>query len=545
LKDYKKAREYFKEALRVAERTKDGNILLYSNNNIGFTYLKQQRVKDAETYFLKALEAAKSVNNTNWHATAFSGLAQVNLLLKNETTALQLFKRALAFREQIGDLNGISEIYYFLSLMNLDKIKIDSAFYYARLSQQIAIAIKARNRELENYELFKKLHQQNGRYDSALYYQEQFTSLSDSLFNENLARNLAEIQLSIQSEENNQVLAAKELALQRKAVLTNFLLVVIRSVLTLAATIFWFYRKQRRLSNSLSQKNTEIMNQTEEIPQQRETLVMTNEELERARRKIVQQNERLEEFNKDLQATVLVRTQELELANRALRIVNLELDNFIYKSSHDMKGPLARLLGICHVALMDVHDEKAREYFTMLAQTSRQLNDIFDRLRAVSDINSRELQKDKIFFDKIIEKVLDRLKSVKGYENMVFDIRVADDIDYVSDEFLIETIFYNMLENAIKFQKQSLAEGDAKFVKLRVKTKKKKIIASFTDNGIGIEHHETDHIFDMFSKAALKHQTVGLGLYIVKQSLTKINGSIALVKSDGERTKFEIELPYL
>jgi len=541
LSDYEKARNYFHQAIKVAERMKDGNIKLYSCNNIGFTYLKQQKTDDAEKYFLQSLEIAKTINNNNWHATAYSGLAQVKFRSKDVTEARKLFNTSLALRAEIGDRNGISEVYYFLSLINAQDNKMDSAFYYAKMSQKLAKEIKSRNRLLENYDLFKRLHKQRGQFDSALHFQERFALLNDSLFNENFARNLAEIQLSIQGEENKQVLEEKESQLQRRTILNNFLLIIILLVLILAITVFWFYRVQRKLSNNLVIKNNEVLNQTEEITQQSEALSLSNKELESAREKIFQQNLRLEEFNKDLQGTVAIRTQELEMANKELILASHELENFIYKSSHDMKGPLVRLLGLCYVALIDVKEKKAKEYFTMLNQTAQQLNEIFDRLKAVSTINTLEVKKDKIAFDQIVEKVRTRLKPLTGYEEIDFEITIDEDIEFYSDDFLIETIFYNMMENAVKFQKKST--GSHKFVKTEIKEQNRKVFISFTDNGIGIKKTDTGHIFEMFSKAALEHQNVGLGLYIVRQSLSKIKGSISLIKSNEKSTKFQIELP--
>ncbi|MBI3482244.1 MAG: HAMP domain-containing histidine kinase, partial [Bacteroidetes bacterium] len=264
----------------------------------------------------------------------------------------------------------------------------------------------------------------------------------------------------------------------------------------------------------------------------REELMLTNEKLGLAQAK-------LEGFNRDLMATVDSRTKELEQANRELKALNHEMDDFIYKSSHDMKGPLVRLLGICHVALMDVEEKKAREYFDLLKTTSLQLNDIFDRLKTVVRINNIEMRKEKIYFDLIVEKIRNRLKSVPGYFEISFDVKIEDNFDFYSDEFLIETIFFNMMENAVKFQKNP---GENNFIKIRVK-KKSKILISFADNGIGIKESEREHLFEMFSKAALEHHNVGLGLYIVKQSLKKLGGTIKLERREDSITKFVLKLP--
>src|SRR5260370_39969926 len=103
-------------------------------------------------------------------------------------------------------------------------------------------------------------------------------------------------------------------------------------------------------------------------------------------------------MNEHLLSTVDIRTKELEQANNEIKMGSLELDNFIYKSSHDIKGPLARLLGICHVALLDVQHEKSQMYFKMLNQTSHLLNDIFNKLKIVIDINTKSAVHVPLYF---------------------------------------------------------------------------------------------------------------------------------------------------
>lgn len=541
LKNYSTARKYFNEAIAVAERTNDNNNKLYSSNNIGFSYLDQGNYTVAENSFKESLRIAEKVNNTNWEATAHSGLGQVYYKKGLLDRAKKQFKISMSLRKDIGDRRGISEIYYYLSNMYASSGYLDSAFINLRISQQIATQINSKPRLLENYELFKDLHAKQNRPDSALYYMQLFVDLRDQLFNENLARNLADIELKIREEENIQRLAAKDAQIERQNLQQKFLIVIAILTFTFALIVVWYYRIQKRLSLDLVRKNQEIVSQKEEIESQKEALVLNNQELERAHAIIKQQNAELAEFNNALQSTVDIRTRELELANKELKVANLELDNFIYKSSHDIKGPLVRLLGICHVALLDIQDERAREYFQRLHKTSKHINDIFDRLKVVSDINSLEIAHEPIDFTAIYNQVLGFLKHVEGFDRIDFSFTCEGVDAYYSDSFLIQTIFHNMLENAVKFQHDSLQHH--KFISVSIHKVQQNIIISFKDNGIGIKESDVEHIFKMFSQAALEHQTVGLGLYTVKQCVSKLGGSIRLLRNKDRLTEFELTLP--
>jgi len=540
LKSYDTARGYFNKAITYAESKKDNNIILYSFNNIAYTYFEEKDYLKAKRYYERALAVAQKVDNLNWHGDANIGLGEVYLTIGQLHDAMVLLRRARTLKIQIGEKNGVSEVYYFLSKIKAKENQLDSAFIYLKLSQALTYQTGSREQRQDNLALFKDLYTQKKQYDSALFFQSKYLELRDSLFNETMARNLGDIQMKIKEEESQQQLAKKDVQIQQKTILTYFLIAGILATVIFLFVTYRIYKGQKRLSIDLEKKNLEITSQKEEIHLQKEALTLSNQELEKAQEKINQQNLKLSEMNEHLLSTVDIRTRELEQANQEIRMVSLELDNFIYKSSHDIKGPLARLLGICHVALLDVKDETSRMYFQMLNQTSQQLNDIFNKLKIVSDINTKNVDRVQVDLNSIFQNVQRNLKTMEGFEGIKISSEIAEATYYDSDPYLLEIIFYNMLENAIRFQKK--AESFDKFIKVKVRKSNSNLVLSFIDNGIGIKKADADHIFKMFSQAALEHQTVGLGLYIVKQCVSKLNGSINLVRNNQKNTEFEIVL---
>jgi signal transduction histidine kinase len=177
----------------------------------------------------------------------------------------------------------------------------------------------------------------------------------------------------------------------------------------------------------------------------------------------------------------------------------------------------------------------------MLSDTAKHVNDIFDRLKVVSHINNVSITQERIDFNAIIDRIRNNLKTFEGYNSIEFVVRIDEGLKFYSDAFLIETILHNMIENAVKFQKKS--DKDYKFIRVGIKREKSSIKISFVDNGIGIKETDHDHIYKMFSKAALEHQNVGLGLYIVKQCLDKLSGAIHLLRNKEKFTEFEINIP--
>jgi signal transduction histidine kinase len=261
------------------------------------------------------------------------------------------------------------------------------------------------------------------------------------------------------------------------------------------------------------------------------------------------QNLRLQNINRELDNKVkektadLVRTNdELDKANRALSHVNDELDNFIYKTSHDIRGPLASLKGICSVALMDVKDPLALDYLNKLDISSGRLNVILTRLLIVNQINNAIVGKEPIDFKSIIDDVI-LLENKKGLPKR-FEIKkdIQPDISLQSDKDLVRIILENLIDNAIKFHNDS--ERIDPFVHIVIKPDGDKgVIVSVIDNGIGIAEAKPDKIFQMFSRASERSGTGGIGLYLSKLATEKLGGQIHLRTTPEGYTEFYVFFP--
>ncbi len=105
-----------------------------------------------------------------------------------------------------------------------------------------------------------------------------------------------------------------------------------------------------------------IINQNKEIEEQKDILVENIKELEIAHLLINSQNQKLCNINEHLDELVKEKTKELISTNEKLYSALKELDTFIYKTSHDIRGPLARLMGLCNIALLDIKHKKSVEF---------------------------------------------------------------------------------------------------------------------------------------------------------------------------------------
>jgi signal transduction histidine kinase len=124
------------------------------------------------------------------------------------------------------------------------------------------------------------------------------------------------------------------------------------------------------------------------------------------------------------------------------------------------------------------------------------------------------------------------------------DIEIIEEIEpleWDSDPILLEMIIQNLLENSVRFRKKFTDEKN--FIQIGIKEVGDAVQISIVDNGIGIKNENLQHIYQMFSKAARDHQNLGLGLYIVKQAVQKLKGSISLKNNEEDLTRFEVSIP--
>lgn len=230
-----------------------------------------------------------------------------------------------------------------------------------------------------------------------------------------------------------------------------------------------------------------------------------------------------------------------EQAFTQLKASHRELDNFIYKASHDLRGPLARMQGIVNLGLMEAKEKLSRDYFAMLQITGTQLNNILSRLLMIYDINHHNLVWEKVILKKKIQSVLDELRSENDHFNIRFHFNISDELTWETDLVLLGIIVRNMFDNALFFR-------DKKEISVKIEAHRiyyEKLLIKITDNGIGIPASARDKVFDMFFHGSARSGGTGLGLYMAKKAVERLGGNIKLANGEAKNTMFEIVLPLI
>jgi PAS domain S-box-containing protein len=223
-------------------------------------------------------------------------------------------------------------------------------------------------------------------------------------------------------------------------------------------------------------------------------------------------------------------------AERELLTRNHELNNFVYKVSHDLRAPLSSIKGLINLSKLE-NDETS--YLPKIAERIDHLDGfIRDILSHSRNLNSAVIL-EKVHLENIIEECIIELQYLPNFERVSKSITVKGE-DFYSDKIRIYEICRNMISNAIKYQDKNKKDNYLK-VSASINSKSAKVI--FEDNGIGIEGEYLDKIFKMFYRATEESEGSGIGLYIVQQAVEKLHGSVDVTSRKGVGTKFILTIP--
>lgn len=232
----------------------------------------------------------------------------------------------------------------------------------------------------------------------------------------------------------------------------------------------------------------------------------------------------------------------LRKQNEELVKINKELDSFVYSVSHNLRAPLMSVLGLIQLAQMD--DERQNNglvhYFNLMETSIHRLDDTLKEILDYSRNARSEIKIEQISMRTLLDDSFERLRYLDGFDDILKNITVEESAPLYSDAYRLTVVFNNLISNAIKYRD---LQKDQQRIDIRVTVSEKDVTFNFNDNGIGIKEELVTKIFDMFFRATEKSEGAGLGLYIVKEAIDKLQGEIQVKSSPGVGTAFMITMP--
>lgn len=250
-------------------------------------------------------------------------------------------------------------------------------------------------------------------------------------------------------------------------------------------------------------------------------------------------NARNKKRNQELQKLIADRTNALRLTNEELEHRNNELDRFVYSASHDLSAPLKSILGLIMVAKMEQPTSVMDNYLELIRRSILKLDSFIKDIISYSRNTRLDVKMETIDFDAMIRSIWADLSFTPDAGKINFEIVNLIKSTLKSDETRLRIIFNNLLSNAIKFHHREKKS----FIKVIAQESEKEFEFIVEDNGIGISKEYKEKIFDMFFRANETVQGSGLGLYILKETVSRLKGTVNVESTLGEGCRFTIHVP--
>jgi len=557
------ALKYFFAALKIADKAGIQYKIAEIYCSIGWVYKNQLNFALAHEFVAKSEKLRQAIGDAHGLSTCYNVSGLIHYQQKHYDQAIRLLEESLAIRRRLSYKEGVSASIYNLGLVyeemgDLNKalayeteaLHIDEqignpyglgisynslgglytklhqfgkAEHFLKAGEATGMAIGSKSLQMTNALQWSIYYEQLGDPRKSLVHQKRYTALHDSIFSDNSAGRLAELQALYEVEKKDeqiQVLNTQrqlhedKIRLQHERLrLQNYIIV---SVIVCFILVSLFAFKTYQYMRSMRRANREIMEQKEEIQAQSEELV--------------EANQMIAENNRQLELKVEDRTS-------ALRQAYQELDIFFYRSSHDFRRPLTTFLGLAEVAKITVKDTNALELFARVSETASNLDRMLIKLQSISDVGGQHLVYREVLIRDIFESLCDRFREDLDRKHIRTMAEVELSKPFCSYPAMVNIILENLLENSIFF----CGVVDP-YVRLHVYEEQDTLVLLVEDNGQGIAQQYQERIFEMYFRGNDRSKGNGLGLYIVQKAVQKLGGRIEFTSEFGVGSKFWVFL---
>ncbi len=234
--------------------------------------------------------------------------------------------------------------------------------------------------------------------------------------------------------------------------------------------------------------------------------------------------------------------EELKRNNEKLTRVNIDLDNFIYTASHDLRSPIVNMEGLYNILdnafsnRLKPHEEKAWHMLhTSIERLKKTITYLGDVTKAVKGL---EDSVEVISVPEAVEDVKPDIRNLIEEAQPVFHTHYdVNQVSFNRDNF--RSIVYNLLSNAIKYRNPD----QPLIIDIQTKKEGQFIVLSIRDNGLGLDTDQQNKLFNMFRRLHTHVQGTGIGLYIIKRIIENKGGKITLESIPGQGSVFHVYFP--
>lgn len=561
LEEFDSSKFYYYKGIEVAKKASQDKLLVYLANDLGRLYENLDVYDSALGYYNLSLEKAVAIGSKKDEAFALNNIGLVFYYMRNNTEALEnlnaavkikreldlksldisLMNIALIYNEQARydeaiqllkeveskcsegcDGYLLADLYFDLGYAYFKKDKLALAYDY--LMKGYHWAKKSENKKVIAFSLYHfglyqfdkgdyaqaqdyfdgalklaedmnlrrlkrdiylaniRLYEKMNNLTKVVEFQNKYIATKDEIFNEQMASNLKEIQLDAQRKQSEVIIQQKDTVIERARLVST--LIGIISVLLVIVTLL-IYRNYR-ISHRMK---------------------------------------------KNLEKEIEKRTGELVKSNADLMQMTQEYDQLVYRASHDIRGPLATLMGLTNIAKQDYEEPlRVRDYLGKIESTAHGLNQTLSQLMETNRIRNLPICIEEVDMGALVDEVYGSFKNLNHFPLISLRIEKGDwHKPLHSDKNLIGFVLTKLLENAFHYFASHKQE---KYIKVSWQQAHGTTTIAVEDNGLGINDQAREKIFQLFYVASDVHGT-GLGLFLAQLAANRLGGRIVLARSSN------------
>lgn len=230
-----------------------------------------------------------------------------------------------------------------------------------------------------------------------------------------------------------------------------------------------------------------------------------------------------------------------KITEENIKFKNRELNTFVYRVSHDLKGPISSILGLVEVANTELHGiPQALRYNKLIRQSAHKLDYTLVELLKVLHVREAEVEYCTVNIYELVTEVIRNYANQGLLENIYTKVEVEKNLEFPTAQHFLQIVLEKLILNSIHFRKDFSSEN---YIYVKAEVFKDKLILEVKDNGVGIEKSIQGKVFDMFFRGNNISKGSGLGLYLTKIVVDKLEGKIDLNSEKDKGTTIRVTIP--
>jgi len=301
-------------------------------------------------------------------------------------------------------------------------------------------------------------------------------------------------------------------------------------------------------NNELLAREEEIRAQNEDLSVQNDQLIQRQEEIKAQRDLLTEQNKKLESAwktiemqNKDILSRNMTLDQEVQERTKELVEYNQQLEQFAFIAAHNLRAPVARILGLGQVLdISQGNRDEEKTIINRLVYTTEELDRVVRDINTILDIRKNNTQ---VLTKVELTEELEIIKANLEYEIAETQAEIREDFSAVNILYTakpyLDSILLNLIHNAIKYRDPNRKPC----IEVKSTAQDEYICLSVSDNGLGInlDMHRRN-MFNLYKRFHSHVEGKGMGLYLVKTQVAALGGKIDVESEVNTGTTFKVYL---